>query len=78
MLDEQRETGSLQLSVYGAYWRAFHPPLSMAILIALLLMQSSRNLSDWWMSYWVSHNGSNPFGPLAGVGRYIFNEFLTV
>lgn len=62
LLNEHREIGTVQLKVYGAYWRALSPFLSIAIFISLILMQSTRNLSDWWMSYWVSHNSSNPLG----------------
>lgn len=68
LCSEQQEVGSLDFKVYAAYWRAFTPTLSLAIVLCLLIMQSSRNLSDWWMSYWVSHNSTNPFGSLSGSG----------
>lgn len=62
LLREHQETGTVQLKVYGAYWKAFTPYLAVAVIVSLLLMQSTKNLSDWWMSYWVSHNGTSPFG----------------
>jgi ATP-binding cassette subfamily C (CFTR/MRP) protein 10 len=52
--EEGREEGSVQLNVYLSYLRAIGYLLSGAILLCLFLMQSSRNLTDWWLSYWVS------------------------
>ncbi|XP_067010232.2 ATP-binding cassette sub-family C member 10 [Anabrus simplex] len=55
MGEEEREVGSVHWNVYASYWRAVGHLLSAAILLSLLLMQTSRNLTDWWLSYWVSH-----------------------
>lgn len=51
--EEEREEGNVQLNVYLSYLRAIGYLLSGAILLSMLLMQSSRNLTDWWLSYWV-------------------------
>lgn len=52
--EEEREEGNVQLNVYLSYLRAIGYLLSGAILLSMFLMQSSRNLTDWWLSYWVS------------------------
>jgi ATP-binding cassette subfamily C (CFTR/MRP) protein 10 len=52
--EEEREEGNVQLNVYFSYLRAIGYLLSGAILISMFLMQSTRNLTDWWLSYWVS------------------------
>lgn len=52
--EEECEEGSVQLNVYLAYLRAIGYLLAGAILLSMFLMQSSRNLTDWWLSYWVS------------------------
>lgn len=52
--EEEREEGSVQLNVYLSYLRAIGYLLSGAVLLSMILMQSSRNLTDWWLSYWVS------------------------
>jgi len=52
--EEEREEGSVQMNVYLSYLRAIGYLLSGAILLSMFLMQSSRNLTDWWLSYWVS------------------------
>jgi ATP-binding cassette subfamily C (CFTR/MRP) protein 10 len=51
--EEEREEGDVQLNVYLSYLRAIGYLLSGAILLSMLLMQSTRNLTDWWLSYWV-------------------------
>ena len=52
--EEEREEGSVQLNVYLSYLRAIGYLLSGAILLSMFLMQSSRNMTDWWLSFWVS------------------------
>ncbi|XP_069682959.1 ATP-binding cassette sub-family C member 10 [Periplaneta americana] len=56
--EELREVGTVQLSVYTSYLKAVGYLLAATILLSMFLMQSSRNLTDWWLSYWVSHGGS--------------------
>uniref|UniRef100_A0A4W5RYK3 ATP-binding cassette sub-family B member 6 n=1 Tax=Hucho hucho TaxID=62062 RepID=A0A4W5RYK3_9TELE len=60
---EQKAVGGLAWKVYHAYWRAVGGALSVSILLSLLLMQASKNVSDWWLSHWISNlknNGSAP------------------
>ncbi|CAB3365957.1 Hypothetical predicted protein [Cloeon dipterum] len=56
---EEQETGDIQFSVISDYWHSLGHITAIAILISLVLMQSSRNLSDWWLSYWVTHASHN-------------------
>ncbi|KAM6939603.1 ATP-binding cassette sub-family C member 10 [Xenentodon cancila] len=58
---EQKQTGGLAWRVYRTYWFAVGGVLATSILSSLLLMQASKNVSDWWLSYWISqlkNNGS--------------------
>uniref|UniRef100_A0A671TU31 ATP-binding cassette, sub-family C (CFTR/MRP), member 10 n=1 Tax=Sparus aurata TaxID=8175 RepID=A0A671TU31_SPAAU len=47
------------LIVYRTYWAAVGGVLAASILMSLLLMQASRNLSDWWLSHWISELKNN-------------------
>ena len=53
---ETREEGSVKLAIYKKYWKAIGLVLSPAILVALTLMQASKNLTDVWLAQWVSSN----------------------
>ncbi|KAJ3614567.1 hypothetical protein NHX12_018139 [Muraenolepis orangiensis] len=58
---ERKEAGGLAWAVYRAYWRAVGGALATTVLLSLLLMQASKNVSDWWLSHWISelrNNGS--------------------
>ncbi|KAK3092515.1 hypothetical protein FSP39_003868 [Pinctada imbricata] len=84
--DEEKETGVVRLSVYKAYWRAVGQCLSPMVLSALFLMQASRNINDWWLSYWVSHshtaahhdNHSIVKGPLSSSQDRSISDISTV
>ncbi|NXC97169.1 MRP7 protein, partial [Certhia familiaris] len=52
--DEEKKEGAVAFQVYKAYWMAIGSCLAVSILFSLLLMQASRNISDWWLSYWTS------------------------
>lgn len=54
--DETKEQGTLSSSVFLAYWKAMSSPLALAVLISIITMQSSRNLSDVWLAHWVDHS----------------------
>uniref|UniRef100_A0A3B4XU10 ATP-binding cassette, sub-family C (CFTR/MRP), member 10 n=1 Tax=Seriola lalandi dorsalis TaxID=1841481 RepID=A0A3B4XU10_SERLL len=58
---EQKQAGGLAWRVYQTYWVAVGGVLASSILVSLLLMQVSKNVSDWWLSHWISelkNNGS--------------------
>ncbi|NXG03290.1 MRP7 protein, partial [Sakesphorus luctuosus] len=52
--EEEKKEGAVAFQVYKAYWLAVGTWLALLILFSLLLMQASRNISDWWLSYWIS------------------------
>lgn len=54
--EEIGETGSIRMNVYVCYWSAMGFLLTTSIFLSLVLMQTSRNMSDWWLSYWVSNS----------------------
>ncbi|XP_063740570.1 ATP-binding cassette sub-family C member 10 [Eleginops maclovinus] len=59
---ELKQEGGLAWRVYRTYWSAVGGALAASILLSLLLMQASKNVSDWWLSHWISelrHNGSS-------------------
>ena len=58
----------MRWAVYGEYARATGAALAALIVAALLLMQASRNGSDLWLSFWVSHERERIVAPAAGQG----------
>ncbi|XP_051881362.1 ATP-binding cassette sub-family C member 10 [Pristis pectinata] len=62
--DEEKKVGTVALNVYRSYWLSIGRWLAFLILFSMFLMQATRNLSDWWLSHWISHlqnkNGSIP------------------
>jgi len=56
---EEQETGDIEFSVIKDYWNALGLVIAVTIILSLFLMQASRNLSDWWLSYWVTHISHN-------------------
>ncbi|KAL4237303.1 Multidrug resistance-associated protein 7 [Mactra antiquata] len=54
--EEEKEVGTVKLGIYQLYWRAVGKCLAPSVLLSLFLMQASRNINDWWLSYWVSHS----------------------
>jgi len=80
--EERRSTGRVKFHIFSSYWKAVGLYVSPAILASLFLMQSSRNVSDWWLAHWVSqlqNSTSNftitdpdkdPYGPAYFLGIY--------
>ncbi|NXH19972.1 MRP7 protein, partial [Bucco capensis] len=52
--EEEKKEGAVAFQVYKTYWLAMGSCLALSILFSLLLMQASRNTSDWWLSHWIS------------------------
>ncbi|KAJ8284525.1 hypothetical protein COCON_G00033750 [Conger conger] len=52
--EEQKQTGVVAWRVYKSYGLAVGRCLTFFILLFLLLMQASKNVSDWWLSHWIS------------------------
>ena len=53
-VEEERCTGEVDLDIVSTYWKAVGIYVSPIVLGMLLCMQSSRNVSDWWLAHWVS------------------------
>ncbi|KAI6071753.1 multidrug resistance-associated protein 7 [Aix galericulata] len=58
--EEEKKEGAVAFHVYKAYWLAVGSCLALSILFSLLLMQASRNISDWWLSHWISSISQTP------------------
>lgn len=54
LLEESREFGHLSGNVFSCYWKAVSAPLALTVLLFVLLMQLTRNLSDAWLAHWVT------------------------
>jgi ABC-type multidrug transport system fused ATPase/permease subunit len=58
-VEESRVRGSIRSKVLRVYLLDFvGGPLCALILLSMVLMQASRNGSDWWLSYWVQQTTS--------------------
>ncbi|XP_066599672.1 ATP-binding cassette sub-family C member 10 isoform X2 [Prorops nasuta] len=53
--EEHSETGTVQLGVYTKYAKAVGYYLILSIFLSMVLMQISKNITDLWLSYWVTH-----------------------
>lgn len=58
LVEEQKEQGYLSAEVFKTYWRACGGWIGFMVLLSVVLMQVSKNLSDVWLSYWVSQNAT--------------------
>ncbi|CAF3420107.1 unnamed protein product [Rotaria sp. Silwood1] len=52
---EQRCTGTVKFTIWKRYFIAVGICLSFSVVFSVFLMQASRNVFDWWLSYWTSH-----------------------
>ncbi|KAI5626621.1 multidrug resistance-associated protein 7 isoform X1, partial [Silurus asotus] len=59
MGEEQKQMGTLAWTVYKSYWMAVGRCLAVSVLLSLLFMQGAKNVSDWWLSYWISNSKVN-------------------
>ncbi|GBG77942.1 hypothetical protein CBR_g25873 [Chara braunii] len=56
--EEAREVGDVKLEVYKVYTKSAGVSMAVIIVGSMVLMQVSKNSSDWWLSYWVDHGNS--------------------
>ncbi|KAK3858134.1 hypothetical protein Pcinc_035658 [Petrolisthes cinctipes] len=63
-VEEEREIGELSGKVYMTYITAVGAALTLTIFITFVLMQTSRNLTDMWLAYWVSHATASNSTPI--------------
>lgn len=59
MMEEAKESGTLSPSVFAAYWKAMGRSMGVLVLLSVISMQFSRNLSDAWLANWVSNVDPN-------------------
>jgi len=73
---EATEKGTIQFSVYTCYVNAVGRYLAISIFLAMILMQSSRNITDLWLSFWVTHaNVTSNSTDMAGFGKLqLYND----
>ncbi|KAF7639382.1 hypothetical protein Mgra_00001051 [Meloidogyne graminicola] len=57
--EEEKEEGTVKIHVYKTYIRAIGLCLSGLVIFSLIVMQASKNGSDFWLSKWTSINGSD-------------------
>jgi hypothetical protein len=60
--EENQREGTIQFHVFHSYYKAVGPFLFWTIIVSLALMQASKNFSDLWLAYWVSHTNSSDSG----------------
>lgn len=58
--EEHREAGVVNVHVWKAYASAIGWPLSLAILLAITVMQVSRNGLDWWIGVYTNSHSVTP------------------
>lgn len=75
--DETLEKGTLQFSVYESYFKAIGNYLVLAIFLAMFLMQTSKNVTDLWLSFWVTHNNETSGNSTNSSNSISGLEFLT-
>ncbi|KNC50258.1 multidrug resistance-associated protein [Thecamonas trahens ATCC 50062] len=51
--EEARAEGALALSTYTRYGRMMGLTNCVGLTCAMVAMQASRNVTDWWLAYWV-------------------------
>nr|CDJ84141.1 unnamed protein product [Haemonchus contortus] len=56
--EEERQIGTVKASVAHTYMVATGCALTVLIVIALCLMQFSKNAADWWLSRWTQDQGN--------------------
>lgn len=59
LIEETKEEGQVSSSVISCYWNSVGKFLGFVILLMVLLMQLSKNLTDAWLAHWVSVTGRN-------------------
>uniref|UniRef100_A0A8C2DUQ3 ATP-binding cassette sub-family C member 10 n=1 Tax=Cyprinus carpio TaxID=7962 RepID=A0A8C2DUQ3_CYPCA len=75
--EEQKQMGKLSWAVYRSYWRAVGGCMALAVLLSLFLMQASKNVSDWWLSHWISHMKDN-MTQLVSLPKYKTNVYTYI
>lgn len=75
--EETKEKGNISLSVVWCYWKSMGRFLGCSVLISVLLMQISRNMTDAWLAHWVSVS-TNSTSKSAGSSDYYLNTYTSL
>lgn len=59
LMEETKEQVHLSSSVLGCYWRSTGRTLGFFVLLSVLMMQLTRNLTDGWLAHWVTMTDKN-------------------
>lgn len=70
-IEEMRETSAVSLKVWRKYGSSMGFFVQVMIFLSVVLMQSSRNVTDYWLSKWVSAESNT------NVTRQLHGEYLT-
>ncbi|XP_078051150.1 ATP-binding cassette sub-family C member 10 isoform X1 [Augochlora pura] len=70
------EKGTVRLGVYSCYVKAMNGYLAVSIFISIFLMQSSKNITDLWLSYWVTHTNTSAINTTESSNRLQPEYFL--
>lgn len=66
--DEDRAVGAVTWATYKAYGAAAGSGAVLYVVVAIFaLVQLTRMLSDWWLSFWIQDNGGRPDGQHLGI-----------
>ncbi|XP_017878786.1 multidrug resistance-associated protein 7 [Ceratina calcarata] len=77
LLDEEyKEKGKLRFGVYSCYVKAIGLYLTISIVLSMFLMQSSKNVTDLWLSYWVTHVNTTATNTTGGIKLLRLNLFF--
>ncbi|XP_054002835.1 ATP-binding cassette sub-family C member 10 [Hylaeus anthracinus] len=81
--EECSQKGTVRLGVYTCYVNAIGRYLAISIVLSMLLMQISKNVTDLWLSYWVTHtnttatNNATDNSKLARLEYFLDSDNLT-
>ena len=53
--DEEKRYGKVAFKVYKLYWKSFGSVMATVAFLTILLTEATRNVQDWWLSYWVTN-----------------------
>ena len=59
LIEESKEKGHLSSSVIACYWKSMGRILGFFVLLSVVMMQVSRNVTDAWLAHWVSATDKN-------------------
>ena len=75
---EARARGTIRRRVLSAYLHWVGLGLCGWIFLSMVLMQASKNGSDWWLSYWVEHTSATDDGGDGDVSQADTNYYLRI